>query len=120
MADVHRTHALKALDEIGRSEPGARLLATRAVRSATGCDLQTALAAVDWAMARPPAASLPLRSVIATDFAVFLKSGVTSEPSMPWVGTTDVMYVNLYDDAEVDDLIRSGRATILRVGGGAS
>lgn len=111
-----RGAALKALDEVGRTAVGARLDATKAVRSATGCDLATALAAVEWAMARPPAASLPSESVVTTVGGAFFKEEDSSDSGYPWAAT----HVNRQiSDADIDELLRADRATVLRVGTGA-
>ncbi|GAA2623958.1 hypothetical protein GCM10010399_64140 [Dactylosporangium fulvum] len=116
MTTDHQAHALKALGEIDRSEPGARLLATKVVRAETGCDLPTALAAVDWAMDRPPAALLPHGSVVATAGGAFFKEESSAESPYPWAASHRTGPIT---DAHVDELLRSDQATILRVGDGA-
>ncbi len=64
------------------------------------------------------AADLPFESVVAGAGAVFIKLAKSDEPTLPWRGTSDGMYVNQYDDDQITDKIERGEATVLRVGAG--
>lgn len=120
--DAIRTAALAAVAEVGTSwTGGAKVIqAMKLVRDRTECDLQAAKLAVEWAIERPPAADLPLGSIAAGTDSVFLKRDNRAEPTMPWSGTADGIYVNDYSDEEIDDMVQRGEVTILRVGNGAS
>jgi hypothetical protein len=76
--------------------------------------------AIEWAQARPIAATLPLGSIIAGADATFTKRVNPGEPSMPWFGGPDTVHVNEYSNEEIDDMVRRGEVTVLRVGDGTS
>ncbi|MGI5247527.1 hypothetical protein [Dactylosporangium sp. CA-139066] len=63
------------------------------------------------------AADLPIGSVAAGIDCVFLKR---SDPfgDQPWFGTVDITRVDKYSDQDIDDMLRQGGITILRVGDG--
>lgn len=117
--DAIRTAALAAVAELGAGYTGQQQLihASKLVCERTGCDLRTAIEAVNWAVERPPAATLPVGSVVAAVGGAFFKEENSTNVAAPW-GATHVNAA-IHDD-HIDELVRSGRATILRVGSGAS
>lgn len=118
--DLQRV-ALQAVAAVAAEYPGDRGLirATKIVYDQEGCGLLAARDAVRWALANPLVTSLPAGSVVATATAVFIKLDNTGEPTLPWSGTTDGMYTNLYGNDEIGNMLQSGEATILRIGGGS-
>lgn len=118
MNDI-RTVALAAVAEVNATheEQGTVIRATKIVRDKVGCDLRTAIEAVKWAIDRPAAATLPVGSVVATIGGAFFKEENSDEVFSPWAAS----HVNgPIGDWHIDELVRDGRATILRVGTGAS
>lgn len=62
------------------------------------------------------AADLPVHSIVGSIHAAWYKEVSSRSAFAPWVSTGSDRY---HDDAEIDDLIRSAGATVLRVGSGA-
>ncbi len=93
-------------------------LLTAKVREADGrsADLRDYIAAVKWALEHPSAANLPAGSVVATIGGAFFKEEDSAETQHPW-GASHVNRAT--SDADIDELIRDGRGTILRVGTGS-
>ncbi len=113
--DAIRTAALAAVAEVNatREEQVSVIRATKIVRDAVGCDLRTAVEAVKWAIDRPAAATLPAGSVVATVGGAFFKEENSADSTVPWAAT----HLNkAISDADIDELVLSERATILRVG----
>jgi hypothetical protein len=114
--DAIHTAALAAVAELGEAWHGAAktLQATKLVRDRTGADLRTAVEAVKWAIERPPAESLPFGTIIAGTFAAaWVKEEESSVAERPWTATH---IPGAISDVEVDEVLREGKATILRVG----
>ncbi|MGI5247526.1 hypothetical protein [Dactylosporangium sp. CA-139066] len=116
--DEIRTAALSAVAEVPAEYEGqGRVIrATKIVRDRTGCPLRDAIDAVNWALDRPPAATLPAHSIVGSAHAAWFKEARPGQSHNPWVSTHTEQY---HSDAEIDDLLRTDRATILRVGGGS-
>ena len=75
--------------------------------------LREYLDAIDWALTCPAAADLPEGSIVATLRAAVFKNGAQG----PW-SSTGTLFRNWSDD-EVDQMLRNGLATVLRVGYGS-
>lgn len=119
MDDI-RAAALAAVAEVSATheQQGSVLDATRIVREQTGCPLRDAIDAVKWAVDRPPAATLPFGTIVASPFAaVWVKEEESSIAARPWTATHRPGTIS---DAEVDKALRTGGATILRIGTGES
>jgi len=117
--DAIRTVALAAVAEVGSAWNGGAKVAQamKLVRDRTGCRLTDARKAVEWAIERPAAATLPIESVVAGEGCVFIKVKA-DEPTLPWRGFTGGAYVNQYGDDEITDMIQRDEASILRIGTG--
>jgi hypothetical protein len=114
-----RVVALAAVAEVADEHPGevGILYATRIVRNKLGCELREAIDAVKWARERPPAASLPAGSIVATAVDAYVKSQGRERSAEQWsvTGVGDWHY----SDNDIDAMVRASEATILRVGTGA-
>jgi hypothetical protein len=117
--DEIRTAALTAVAEVSAThdEQGSVIRATKIVRDKTGCRLHDAVNAVKWAIDRPPAATLPVGSVVATIGGAFFKEEDSAEAFSPWAASHVSGPIH---DEHIDELVRGGRATVLRIGTGAS
>lgn len=108
--------ALQAVATVAVEYPGDRGLirATKIVYDQEGCGLLAARDAVRWALANPLVASLPAGSVVATDDDVWIRSQHTGPDTHPWLGRS-------YDTTNeaIGNMLQSGEATILRIGGGS-
>lgn len=110
-----------AFDAVRRApdEPGSRKLqAVRLLRNDVGDGHRLAelVAAVDWALARPPASELPEGSVVATSDQVWIarrdnRCGHQIEPR--WDGS----FSGTTHDRHIDEMLTTG-AQVLRVGTG--
>jgi hypothetical protein len=63
----------------------------------------------------PTAADLPVCSIVATGTMVFIKDWDSAKQSRPWSGIGECAPT----DADIDALLQSGDATVLRVGRGS-
>lgn len=119
MPSAIRTAALAAVAEHGVGAPAQlnTIQAIKATKDATGCSLAEARDAVMWAKDRPSAASLPFGSIVVGQFAAaWAKEEESDLAARPWTATH---IAGTISDAEVDEALQDGRATVLRVGTGA-
>jgi hypothetical protein len=89
--------------------------AVKATREATGCGLREAIDAVRWAIDNRPTsvADLPRDSLVASKHEVYIKGDMTGVDN--WAKTG---WITPLSDADIDDLLQSDEATVLRVGTG--
>lgn len=117
--DLH-AQALQAVADADPNAPAGRKLdAIRILRNATRGNgarhtLRDLKEAVEWALARPGAASLPVGSVVATSGRALVKAGAPDDPEYPWRWGDALTATN----EQIDALIHGGYADVLRVGSG--
>jgi hypothetical protein len=73
---------------------------------------------VKWAIDRPPAATLPVNSIVATAADAYIKQQGREDSGQPWAVTGVAGWH--YSDDEIDEILRADEASIVRVGDGAS
>lgn len=109
--------ALQAVATVAAEHPGETgfIYATKIVYDQEGCGLLAARDAVRWALDHPGAASLPAGSVVGSAHAAWFKEAHPGQPHSRWVST----WSQWHTDADIDSMLHSGEATILRVGTGS-
>lgn len=108
-----RTAALGAVTEAARAgEPLFKPALAKSVINKTGCTLREAIDAADWATARPAADTLPAGSIVAMADRAWIKP----ESGANYWHDTDGG--DTYSNADIDELVRTDRAAVLRVGDG--
>lgn len=113
-----RAHALRVVRGATPKDDKIQLIKRLIERADEPMQLAEYVAAITWAQQQPAAdaAVLPQHSVVATRDHAFIKAGVGTDPE-PWLATLVSGW--RYANAQITELLESGKATVLRVGDGA-
>lgn len=118
---LERAAQMAVAQHPGKEGTELRVLATRTLREKTGCDVQTGIRAVDWAIANRilSAAEMPDGSVVATELKAWIKMQHPKVENQPvWLATGDDGLPWALN-RDIDRLLAAGEAAVLRVGSGA-